>query len=621
MKTTQTLIAIAAFFTLALPAAAIEGLKISLQSSNVVLSWPSVETETYIVQYRSAFGTNTPWQTLTNNLPADPGTNLTVFYHSNQVSGAFSSGGSGGGGGSPPSPSFATTQSSPTDSTSKQEKQPKKHEMPPLPWDEKTWSTSPKKDSSTVVTLDGGINSDSPSSCGFYQVVRNGAHIVGITNGMTLSGVLTIVLEAGNDAGELSSVSMIENGVSVSDISIQTRPFSFPLSVKIDTTQMTNGVHQISARATWDLPGEDGDSGLPSYQADSPVVEVNIYNEISFPDWMPTFGQDSDSLLITAQSAHPDADWYIDVYGAQTNYIGTFSGHTTDGIIGVVWNLIGPQSEYHDDPFFLFAVRTEFNNASAIAVAPRTRKNYDRWTGRGHWVVANQLAWANVVGGDEFETMTDGFVGAAEAQNLTVRPAHAAGEAFRIRFGGTGTQPDSDWVAFRQALIHPESRNLFYHGHGEGAGIGRNRNNLDRYIPATEIGIVLHTIPAGQTNRHGFRFVFLDGCETATGSFPEAFGIVHKENLTADYYNASGERASAFIGWNKSPAAAYANSAAVNHVHYIQNFLYLWQTGNAIRQALDLAKDGPLVHNTGINPNHLTVFGYKDLYYLTGNGN
>ncbi|HET7624596.1 MAG TPA: hypothetical protein VFM25_04965 [Verrucomicrobiae bacterium] len=31
---------------------AIEGLKVSVQCSNVVLSWPSVEGETYIVQYR-----------------------------------------------------------------------------------------------------------------------------------------------------------------------------------------------------------------------------------------------------------------------------------------------------------------------------------------------------------------------------------------------------------------------------------------------------------------------------------------------------------------------------------------------------------------------------------------
>ena len=33
------------------PASAIEGLKISVHSSNVVLSWPSTSNETYIVQY------------------------------------------------------------------------------------------------------------------------------------------------------------------------------------------------------------------------------------------------------------------------------------------------------------------------------------------------------------------------------------------------------------------------------------------------------------------------------------------------------------------------------------------------------------------------------------------
>ena len=40
---------------------AIEGLKLSLQCSNVVLSWPSVEGETYIVQYRPTLVPGTPW--------------------------------------------------------------------------------------------------------------------------------------------------------------------------------------------------------------------------------------------------------------------------------------------------------------------------------------------------------------------------------------------------------------------------------------------------------------------------------------------------------------------------------------------------------------------------------
>ena len=77
---------------------AIEGLKVSVRCPDVILRWPSVEGETYIVQYRQTVDTNSSWITLTNYLPADAGTNLTFFVHSNQVQCA--SGGSGSGGGS-----------------------------------------------------------------------------------------------------------------------------------------------------------------------------------------------------------------------------------------------------------------------------------------------------------------------------------------------------------------------------------------------------------------------------------------------------------------------------------------------------------------------------------------
>lgn len=64
---------------------AIEGLQLSLQCSNVVLTWPSIEYRNYIVQYRPTLDPSTPWQTLTSSLPADFGTNLTFFVHSNVV--------------------------------------------------------------------------------------------------------------------------------------------------------------------------------------------------------------------------------------------------------------------------------------------------------------------------------------------------------------------------------------------------------------------------------------------------------------------------------------------------------------------------------------------------------
>lgn len=64
---------------------AIEGLKLTIHCPDVGLSWPSVTGEMYIVQYRPTLDPITPWQTLTNSLPARTGTNTTLFVHSNRV--------------------------------------------------------------------------------------------------------------------------------------------------------------------------------------------------------------------------------------------------------------------------------------------------------------------------------------------------------------------------------------------------------------------------------------------------------------------------------------------------------------------------------------------------------
>src|SRR5512133_927290 len=62
-----------------------ENLKIAVECPDVILSWESADDETYIVQYRPTLSTNTPWETLTNSLPAATGTNVTFFVHSNQM--------------------------------------------------------------------------------------------------------------------------------------------------------------------------------------------------------------------------------------------------------------------------------------------------------------------------------------------------------------------------------------------------------------------------------------------------------------------------------------------------------------------------------------------------------
>jgi hypothetical protein len=177
------------------------------------------------------------------------------------------------------------------------------------------------------------------------------------------------------------------------------------------------------------------------------------------------------------------------------------------------------------------------------------------------------------------------------SSSFTVLPSPAGNEhAYALHFGAEDPQGNIDWQDFRNALYDPSSRNLVYFGHGGPNALGYNPANTNRFITAAEIASHLHTIPAGQTNRHAFRFVLLDGCATATGNLPEAFGIIHKENvLGIDYYNAS-LRPFAFVGWTASKwIGVLQSSINYGHIYFIQNIEYWLATGYGIKDAVDMA--------------------------------
>src|SRR5882724_10325968 len=306
MKTIKQGVIIGAFaFVLAsaVPVFAIEGLQISVQCSNVVLRWPSDEFsgETYIVQRKSDLTSTNPWITLTNYMPPDSGTNITFFIHSNVVQNPCNCGGSGGG-------SFAAMTAGGNASRLSmllaREEAPLPTEPMVMPADGKSRPLPlviypPGFDISGMLVYDprisdwvfgsqyvrptplmsysragslmtgdldpSGGGGDSPDSggtatvpeTGFYRVVRNGAHLWAMTNDTTFSGVVTIPVEVGNDSGDgsgiLLNVSLVENGSPVSDGSYVMAPILAPLQITMDTTRMANGVHEIFARATWQI--------------------------------------------------------------------------------------------------------------------------------------------------------------------------------------------------------------------------------------------------------------------------------------------------------------------------------------------------------------------------------
>jgi hypothetical protein len=369
--------------------------------------------------------------------------------------------------------------------------------------------------------------------------------------------------------------------------------------------------------------------------AESPAITVTVSNEITFPNWVEHFGELYSSLVILAQSGHPDADWYIDVYGANAGYIGTFGSHTYNGLIEVAWNLVGPPPNfivYTNEPYFDFVVSTEFVDgpeaqgegdpqpeAAGGATSPpkRTYKQVDNWVSKGMWVVANQQAWEGTVGHDTLDMATDGFVLIADGAGLTTRPSHPYAEAYRIGYGDgvpVATR-NAQWADMRAAIYHQQSRNMFYLGHGSPDGIGAGADT-NRFIPASEIAARLHTLPAGQTNRHGYRFVFLYGCETASGTLPESFGMIHREDVSIVDFGDAGITPGAFVGWNHKQAAAIIGSTLLDNANYVQHFQYEWTTtGLGVKECLDRAKDR-YSDVTFIDRDKLKVFGNWGLRVL-----
>ena len=182
----------------------IEGLTISIQNrTNVVLGWPSAEGETYIIQSRPALDANNPWQTLTDYYPAFSGTNWTTYVITNVIVPAISG-----------ADSMSATSETTSVATVDWFQQLDKGDVlvPPLPWLPASLPNgailkasgeyvplTPVYNTSQQATGDfaspDDVTNSAPPDPGFYEVVRDGAHPFGLTNGAMLSGEVQFPIE------------------------------------------------------------------------------------------------------------------------------------------------------------------------------------------------------------------------------------------------------------------------------------------------------------------------------------------------------------------------------------------------------------------------------------------
>jgi hypothetical protein len=570
---------------------AIEGLKLTIRCPDVVLSWPSTNDETYVVQYRPTLDTNSTWTTLTNFLPAKIGTNITTFVDSNrvdcppgQVFGMLAIEGDGNSVEETETASLSVEQRAEIkkqreeDRLSALYKQCKLEGREPYDWELKNEPPPPpstddlrakllKATINRIAALSDGTDgaiTDGPQpegdsggggltpTTGFYRVVRNGVHLSGVTNGQTVSGIVTLPIEVGFPyspdaviAAMLDPIDELQpNGVRTVDADeIQGIP-----TLVWDTAQVTNGNYVLRPAVV--LAGNSVLTGS--------TVTVTVSNQIQIPDWPDTFGS---GLPIRAIIASNNAPYQITIQNDQGTVVRTLTGIATGTVIDDFWDGLDQLGNDATDSQFV-DVTISYNPSSKR----RVRKELSNANLSGAWLVANQNLYPS---------------GAVFNNNLNQIQIYAAGNGGTVsgsRFViHTG---NADWISFLLYLSHQSygCRNLYYFGHGTPSSMGYGDNDRANGTKASQIAGLLGNNNLSGTNdystNHIFRFAFLDGCTTGApnGTLPQAFGIQPVVRTTTAFA-ALGIQPRAFVGWKKNVYTTIFDTA---HSTFVLNFFTEW---------------------------------------------
>jgi hypothetical protein len=596
---------------------AIEGLKIQVQCPNVILSWPSVQGETYIVRWQPSIGA--PWTNLTTSLPAAGG-NTTTYTH---VNGAPCPAVSPGGGPrpspNPPPPGPGSSRSAavlssysasnpiiqlseqtvlflanhsvyPPFAWDTEERPPEPWELearPPYPWERGAVDRFEKPQ---VKPQGHGSPQGDP---GFYEVVRVGVRLFGFNNGMVLSGQVALPVEFGNTDtnGILSQAFLLDaNGNDIQGAGFSVLPDSPPLgnlNGVWDTTQTTNGQYQIQL-------GAQLTDGAVYYDR---VLTVTVANHIWFPD---PFNVGGKAIYIGAETVHTNGTWQMSIYDDHNRLVGNLSG-TNDGdgfcdypgFPGPGFSLNNTDSSGNQNPSTAY---TFVITASNPAGAKKGLAGSDTSTNMAFiepgWDFAVQTK--TVVAYMEF--FASFKTGYQDEINL-LSEVFAIEDTFHPNLLGSGQIPfqiqvPGDWSQVTNAFANTLCRDFYYFGHGSGNAIGDNAT----FVKLRDIQALLQNNqknPLQATNMHAFRFVFLDGCNTADGSWPQTFGIPRQPMSLKDFGPKRGIRPRAFMGWNyqKQIGNTVMSGAQLYppHVKYVTTFWNTWAALDANGQPTTVA--------------------------------
>jgi hypothetical protein len=404
-------------------------------------------------------------------------------------------------------------------------------------------------------------------------------------------------------------------------------PFTDTNSVtfeNVDTATLTNGgPYTFQVEGGWYLPSEANmSSGYET--ADSQPFSIYVTNELSYPAWEGDAGDGWASFHV--QSLHPVVNWEIDIYNYYdylnwyygytntVNPVQIVTGSTTNGMIDYDWDLTDSSGNVRTnlatDPAFFTFTYTSWTGSGGLAVFTPTGNVHpnagsggsaqkpnpiiqnDGWPADGgYWVTAYQDMFRNCYdSGSLMPTMVNDWLGAAGAVNPVFYQTPIGGtnaQTWPIRYNSftntafidtnsyynLGTFYDDELL---NADLHDSrARNFYGYGHG----------GKDFFV-----GLQLAEVNASPMHR--YRFVWLDGCNTANGGWDRAFHINGPGIFDITHYQSIHKRPALFVGHTQDIPYARADRPLKNGVqfdgtipssvpYFRSNLVFYWQQENS----------------------------------------
>jgi Bacterial Ig domain/FlgD Ig-like domain len=445
----------------------------------------------------------------------------------------------------------------------------------------------------------------------FYRVVRKDANyglpcvtVLSPTNAATMSGNATVQVYATDDS-RISTITLVVDGKDF--FTIRDGPMNFLLP----TAFFSNGVHTISARATDNagMPNLGGDANSPVEVnvSTSETVQVSFQNDITL-DWFEGF---QSALPIQAYLTVSNADWTVTIKSESGTTVKTLTGSTSNGRINVTWDGTdsGSNPVPYDATYFISITATSSGGGFSVlsTFGPATFASYRE---QGFFTAQTILVRQRFIRPD---------VQAAAIGRLgNIKNQIAAADANADVWLGAVIEmvQNSDWTDLHNYLVDPVPRDItqfYYYGHAGPLTLGFRETTPNGGLDATIMGQDLgnefsydavHNVIRAKF-RTPYKFVWLDGCESAQGTWPDAFGIIRDRRD----YSVVGRKNRAFMGWKDLIIADWLLD--IDMGQFVEAFWENWTIdvtttlGDAISSAHDQVPGAPI--------NKLEVFGYLSL--------